>query len=81
MDTRMTLPARAGLPTRLVGHTAFLGPTGRCIAAIARELAVRHAIKALLALDDRLLDDMGLSRGQVKHAVRGTQANRRESPN
>jgi uncharacterized protein YjiS (DUF1127 family) len=47
----------------------------RVAAAVAKELAARRAMRSLASLDDRLLRDTGLDRGQIDHAVRrGRQA-------
>ena len=47
-------------------------------AALANELAARRAMRSLASLDDRMLRDIGLERGQIDHAVRqGRQAARR----
>jgi len=42
----------------------------RWIATIRSKFQVRRAIHALMALDDRRLADIGLTRGAVEHAVR-----------
>jgi uncharacterized protein YjiS (DUF1127 family) len=47
-------------------------------AELAKELAARRAVHALASLDDRMLRDIGLDRGQIDHAVRqGRQAAKR----
>src|SRR5262245_48012981 len=47
-------------------------------AELAKELAARRAIYDLASLDDRMLRDIGLERGQIDHAVRqGRQAAKR----
>jgi uncharacterized protein YjiS (DUF1127 family) len=43
-------------------------------AAVARWHRLRHDTRRLMALDDRLLRDVGLSRGEVERAVRGGRA-------
>jgi uncharacterized protein YjiS (DUF1127 family) len=49
----------------------------RIAAALARELAVRRGMQSLASLDDRLLRDIGLERGQIDYAVRhGRQVRR-----
>jgi uncharacterized protein YjiS (DUF1127 family) len=40
------------------------------IARITRELAARRSIRLLASLSDHELGRMGLSRGQIGHAVR-----------
>ena len=42
----------------------------RLLAAIAREVRLRRDMRALAELDDAGLHDIGLSRGEVEHAVR-----------
>jgi uncharacterized protein YjiS (DUF1127 family) len=37
---------------------------------IRAELAARHAMQTLASLDDRMLRDIGLERGQIWHASR-----------
>ncbi|HSR80344.1 MAG TPA: DUF1127 domain-containing protein [Hyphomicrobiaceae bacterium] len=39
-------------------------------AGLAKELAARRALRSLASLDDRMLRDIGLERGQIDHAVR-----------
>jgi uncharacterized protein YjiS (DUF1127 family) len=47
-------------------------------ARLAKELAVRRAMRSLASLDDRMLRDIGLERGQIDHAVRmGRQSAKR----
>jgi uncharacterized protein YjiS (DUF1127 family) len=41
------------------------------LAAIRSALALRAPSQALQALDDRLLADIGISRGEIEPAVRG----------
>src|SRR5215468_8226549 len=59
---------------RLVGRLlikrifAFLGKAKRAIAA---ELAARRAINELAEMDDHMLRDLGLVRGEIVNAVRG----------
>ena len=49
----------------------------RIAAALAQELAVRRGMQSLASLDDRLLRDIGLERGQIDYAVRhGRQVRR-----
>jgi uncharacterized protein YjiS (DUF1127 family) len=48
------------------------------VAALSQELAARRAMHSLASLDDRMLRDIGLERGQIDHAVRqGRQAAKR----
>ena len=41
----------------------------RVVSAIARARARRHTLRALYALDDRILQDIGLARDQVESTV------------
>ncbi len=47
----------------------------RSIEAIKREMRARHATDALMALDDRMLTDIGLARGEIRRVVREEAAN------
>ena len=42
----------------------------RWIAWICNEMRIRHGINELMALDDGVLSDMGLNRGNIEHAAR-----------
>ena len=42
----------------------------RLVAKIASELAARRAVQTLASLDDRMLRDIGIERGQIPHANR-----------
>ena len=47
----------------------------RLIAWFRNERQIRHGIDELMALDDRMLSDVGLTRGSIEHAARyGTYA-------
>ena len=46
----------------------------RAAAAVARWHRTHHDTRRLLALDDRMLRDVGLGRGEVERAVRGGRA-------
>jgi len=62
----------------LFGRLAAVGR--RLAAELAKELAARRAMRSLASLDDRMLRDIGLERGQINHAVRqGRQGARRAS--
>jgi uncharacterized protein YjiS (DUF1127 family) len=58
----------AGLTTGW--QAALVNPIKRLIVRIECEWRVRRAIDELMALDDRVLADMGLTRGAVEHAAR-----------
>jgi hypothetical protein len=67
-------------PQSLVGNLlAGLLAGARWLAVgLAKELAARRAMRSLASLDDRMLRDIGLERGQIDHAVRqGREAARR----
>jgi hypothetical protein len=40
------------------------------VAGIVGELARRRAMRALAGLDDRMLRDIGIERGQIRHVAR-----------
>lgn len=40
------------------------------IAAIAHELRIRRDMRQLAAMDDHMLKDIGLHRGEIEHCVR-----------
>jgi|SRR5262245_57965167 len=68
-----THAAGAGRPQSLL--SSLVAAPRRVAAALAKELAARRAMRSLASLDDRLLRDIGLDRGQIDHAVRqGRQA-------
>src|SRR5262245_41335716 len=63
-------------PHSLTG--SLMAGARRLVAELAKELASRRALHALASLDDRMLRDIGLERGQIDHAVRqGRQAAKR----
>lgn|SRR5262245_4917906 len=43
---------------------------GRLIAWFRNERRIRRGVDELMALDDRMLSDIGLTRGSVEHAAR-----------
>ena len=43
-------------------------------AAVSRWHRLRREARRLMALDDRMLRDVGLGRGEIKRAVRGGRA-------
>ena len=43
---------------------------GRLIAWFRNELRIRRGIDELMTLDDRMLSDIGLTRGSIEHAAR-----------
>ena len=60
--------------------TAVLTAPRRLAAKILAELAARRAMQSLASLDERMLRDIGIERGQIWHATRhGRQALTRSS--
>jgi uncharacterized protein YjiS (DUF1127 family) len=53
-------PALAGVVTRTVGRIA---------ATIADELRIRRDMRQLMAMDDHMLKDIGLTRADIRAAV------------
>ena len=51
-------------------RSTVLDLVGRLAAAVAREIRARHDLARLQSLDDTMLHDIGLSRGEIEHAVR-----------
>ncbi len=45
--------------------------------AIAQEFRARHSVRTLESMDDRMLADMGITRGDIDDAVRGPARRRR----
>ena len=45
--------------------------------AIAAELAARHAIVELASMDDRMLRDLGITRGEIENLIRRPRGNLR----
>lgn len=59
----------------LAGGSRLMAGARWLAAGLARELAARRAMRSLASLDDRMLRDIGLERGQIDYAVRqGRQA-------
>ena len=55
-------------PHSLIG--GMLAAPRRAVAAIGKEWAARRAMHALSSLDERMLRDIGIERGQIWHATR-----------
>src|SRR5215207_8303829 len=76
MATSMTTLTFAGAkaPTHSdprKGGEAYLGGLfRRCFGFLAREYRVRYGLRAMMALDDRILSDIGLTRTEVESAAR-----------
>jgi uncharacterized protein YjiS (DUF1127 family) len=60
-------PVTSRMPTLLA---AVLTAPWRLAKKIRTELATRHAMQTLASLDDRMLRDIGIERGQIWHASR-----------
>ena len=65
---------RSGSLMRLsiAGVVAALKGIGKAIEA---ELAARRAIAELASMDDRMLRDLGITRGEIKNWIRGPRGN------
>ena len=64
--------ARSAVDTQGTGHVrlSVLDLVRRLAAAIGREVHLRHDLAILQSLDDAMLNDIGLSRGEIDGAVR-----------
>jgi uncharacterized protein YjiS (DUF1127 family) len=60
LDTRTAASARA---------TEFLRAVARNVVAVLRALKNRHDMELLASQDDRMLSDIGLTRGDVRDAI------------
>ena len=52
------------------GPASLLGALARPVAAVARELRIHRAVRDLAAMDERMLKDIGLTRAEIRGAVR-----------
>jgi uncharacterized protein YjiS (DUF1127 family) len=48
----------------------FGGVASRCARAVVQELRIRRDMRHLMAMDDRMLKDIGLTRAEIGGAVR-----------
>jgi uncharacterized protein YjiS (DUF1127 family) len=64
----------AARPRSVVG--GLLSAPWRVIAVLTKELAARRAMHVLASLDERMLRDIGLERGQIPYAVREGRGSR-----
>src|SRR2546423_9788538 len=55
-------------PRSLIG--GMLAAPRRAVTAIGKEFAARRAMQMLAGLDERMLRDIGLERGQIPYAAR-----------
>ena len=74
MSEISTVRAQAPRPGQATILDACLAAAERglawLIAAIAHELRIRRDLRQLAAMDDHMLKDIGLSRGDIEHCVR-----------
>jgi uncharacterized protein YjiS (DUF1127 family) len=64
-------PGKPSLPSRPRSPLwGLLAAPARVWAAILSEVEARRAVKELSALDERMLRDIGIERGQIAHACR-----------
>ena len=66
----MSAPTMGRHAVQAAGWHRFRARVARLIAWIRAGHRVRRDLALLRAADDRLLDDIGLLRGQIDHAVR-----------
>jgi uncharacterized protein YjiS (DUF1127 family) len=64
------LPAKQPGSAAQPWHAAPVQAIKRLIARIRNERRIRRAVDELMALDDRTLADIGLTRGDVERVVR-----------
>jgi uncharacterized protein YjiS (DUF1127 family) len=64
----------AARPRSVTG--GLLAAPWRIVAALTKESAARRAMRMLASLDERMLRDIGLERGQIPHAVRQGRGSR-----
>ena len=67
-----TISRTAGLPEISSTMGGFFRLLGKWVNGIVNHLARRQAIQTLNELDDRALRDIGIERGRIESAVRGT---------
>ena len=67
-----TISQTAGQPASRKSPAGFFGVLGGWVNRIVTHFAHREAIKTLHELDDRALRDIGVERGRIDSAVRGT---------
>jgi uncharacterized protein YjiS (DUF1127 family) len=67
-----TIYSTAGQPAPLSSVSGFFRLLGSWVNGIVTYFARRQAIQTLNELDDRALRDIGIERGRIESAVRGT---------
>ena len=67
-----TIYSTAGQPAPRSSVSGFFRLLGSWVNGIVTYLARRQAIQTLNELDDRALRDIGIERGRIESAVRGT---------
>jgi uncharacterized protein YjiS (DUF1127 family) len=72
-------PSRAAGLAAASLRTVLIESIWRRIDWIRSEYRFRRDINALMALDDRMLADIGLRRGEIEHAVRFSALPRRRN--
>ena len=66
-----TIPAIDARPATRTGRGGFASWLGRLVNGLVAYWVRRQAVKALLELDDRALQDLGIYRSQIETAVYG----------
>lgn len=69
-------PSDAFIPASLATIVADRFNIGHLLANYVRYRAIRRAEKELMALDDRMLNDIGLRRSEIGSAVRNSMRER-----
>lgn len=67
---RSHAPRRRQAPILDAGLAAAMRGAALLIAAIAHELRIRRDARRLAAMDDHMLEDIGLRRGEIEYCVR-----------
>ena len=67
-----TISQTAGQSASRKSPAGFFGVLGAWVNGIVTYFAHRQAVKTLHELDDRALRDIGIERGRIDSAVRGT---------
>jgi len=67
--TGASAPSRSDLRSGGEPHLGALSLFHRCFGFLAREYRVRCGVRAMMALDDRMLSDIGLTRTEIDSAA------------